>query len=618
MEPTHEDERTLLFGNKEVRYSTGMEEGIMHPNDPLHKMGTILAYVYKQHLGEASTGRFANNREGSIVREDGYVSIDAVALSDGTDLQDMIDELSTFGFQVDSTYRHVASGTIPVSSLGDICNCNTLVIVMPALAISNTGSVTSEGVVAMEADKVLKNLGFDGTGVRVGVIADSYNRLGGAKDDILSGDLPSADRIIVLDDSGDAPPRDEGRAMMQVIHDVAPGANLAFHTASGLARFAQGIQELATKAKCDVIVDDVFNVLEPAFQDGIIAQSVDKVRSMGVAYFSAIGNFARQSYEAPFVDSGLTTTVAGVKYRLHDFANSAPSGQPDVFQTIYLPNSYVPLVFQWDEPFVSASGPPGASSDLAIFLFDSDDILLFTFDSVNVGGDALEICDIDVAAFLRSIGKGNDPGYRFQIGIGLGAGKPPGRVKTTIFAPNGEFIDYRTNSGTGYGHCVASGSAAVAAAFARNTPAFGVDPPIVQPFSSAAGTPILIGKNGQRLPKPDIRRQPRFTGPDGAINTFYPTPENPIFFGTSAAAPHVAAVAALMLEANPALGPFAVYGNLERTAIDMSDPSTPGLNKGFDFRTGHGFVNASAVVEQVQSNRRRNLRSGTLVEGSEE
>ncbi len=88
----------------------------------------------------------------------------------------------------------------------------------------------------------------------------------------------------MLDDSA-CPGTDEGRAMLQIVHDVAPGASLAFNTAFlGTANFAQGIVNLANSGS-KVIVDDVIYFAEPMFQDGIIAQAVDTVKGNGVAYF---------------------------------------------------------------------------------------------------------------------------------------------------------------------------------------------------------------------------------------------------------------------------------------------------------------------------------------------
>src|ERR1019366_10619595 len=90
---------------------------------------------------------------------------------------------------------------------------------------------------------------------------------------------------------------DEARAMLQILHDVAPGAALAFYTAQNSeADFANGISALAT-AGAKVIADDVGYFDEPFYQDGLVAQAIDTVEGNGVAYFSAAGNDASASYE---------------------------------------------------------------------------------------------------------------------------------------------------------------------------------------------------------------------------------------------------------------------------------------------------------------------------------
>ena len=81
--------------------------------------------------------------------------------------------------------------------------------------------------------------------------------------------------------------------MVQLIHDVAPGAAQKFHTASnGILAFAESILELEA-AGSDVLVDDVGYPTENMFSDGIIAQAADRAVARGAAFFTSAGHAAR-------------------------------------------------------------------------------------------------------------------------------------------------------------------------------------------------------------------------------------------------------------------------------------------------------------------------------------
>src|SRR5205823_5678330 len=144
---------------------------------------------------------------------------------------------------------------------------------------------------------------------------------------------------------------DEGRAMLEEIHVVAPGSSLAFATGGqGASSFADNIQALAD-AGANVEVDDIGYMNSPMFNDGLIAQAADNVVSQGHAYFSAAGNDGSQGY----LDSwrSMTTTVAGISGTWQDF-----TGTGDPLQDFTLPvGDSIQLSFQWDDAFLEGGSP---------------------------------------------------------------------------------------------------------------------------------------------------------------------------------------------------------------------------------------------------------------------
>ena len=84
---------------------------------------------------------------------------------------------------------------------------------------------------------------------------------------------------------------DEGTAMLEIIHDLAPNAELGFATAFTSAALVRRQHPGAARhSGCDVIVDDVIYFDESPFQDGPIAQAVNDVTADGALYFSSAGN----------------------------------------------------------------------------------------------------------------------------------------------------------------------------------------------------------------------------------------------------------------------------------------------------------------------------------------
>ena len=624
---------------------------------PLAKVGLELAVLYHEHRAfeqsgaetfdaqslptpSPATASAAPATDSDVgANPSGYLSpvrgesvvVDAIPSGSPSALTAAMERL---GAENVARYRNLVSGRLPIDRIPDLAAVSSLRTARPAHATTRSRSVApslrtwleryadgeasgpvpapheapmpgatiSQGDVAMNTDDVRSNLNVDGAGVTVGVLSDSYDEslptATTAEDDIQSGDLPPAFRIEVLQD---VPGSDEGRAMMQLIHDVAPGADLAFHTAAGgRANFAQGILDLAD-AGADVTVDDIGYFNEPFFQDGPIAQAVDAVSSQGVPHFASAGNDAAQSYESA-TWSAVSRPSDGTPVYDFDPALTADTTQS---LTIGPAAQFGParIILQWDDPAASASqASPGADTDLDVELFrvdaNGDEVVLASSTTDNIDGDPIEILVYE---------NPNDAPVDLQLRITKAAGPDPGLVK---YVHNGAVAvnEYATNSSTSVGHNNATGGAGVAAAFYGDTPAFGTDPAVGEPFTSLGGTPILFDADGSRKGSPEIRNQPRFTAPDGTNTTFFGQDAEgdgfPNFFGTSAAAPHAAALAALQLQADASLSPSQVYANLAGGAEDMFPPTTPTDGEppavsdpqGYDFATGAGLVNAQNAI----------------------
>src|SRR5262249_39489410 len=154
-----------------------------------------------------------------------WVTIDASASGDAGRLQA---DREAWGGQGVVAFGRLVSARLPIAAIAALDGLASLQFARPAYRTTRAGLVTSQGDQAMRADIARTTLGLSGTGVTVGVLSDSFNCKGGAAGDVASGDLSPVN--VVQDDPGCTSGTDEGRAMLQIVHDVAPGASLAFAT----------------------------------------------------------------------------------------------------------------------------------------------------------------------------------------------------------------------------------------------------------------------------------------------------------------------------------------------------------------------------------------------------
>jgi subtilisin family serine protease len=203
---------------------------------------------------------------------------------------------------------------------------------LPLKPITRIGTVTTQADETIKTDWVRETLTIDtqnleGQGIKIGVISDSYNRDSGETQNIKTGDLPGVENpngyttpVNVLADGTNPYGKDEGRAMLQIIHDIVPGAELMFHSAVSTTEMASAIRKLQQEG-ADIIVDDLGFVNQSFFQDGIVAQAVDEVAEKGVVYISAAGNDGERSYEETFrpLNDAVDFSFENQDYIAHDF-----------------------------------------------------------------------------------------------------------------------------------------------------------------------------------------------------------------------------------------------------------------------------------------------------------
>lgn len=539
-----------------------------------------------------------NRSERQLLSEtDDIVIIDVIAKGDP---QTLLTRLVQHGMKPLAINGRIISGQMPTQRLDELDTLEDVNEVKLSKIITSQiksqGSVITQGDIATKSVIARSAFGVDGSGVTVGVISDSYNCLGGAAEDQSTQDLPP--RVIIIADAFDCAGRtDEGRALMQIVHDIAPGAKLLFHSGdNGSATTANAILKMVSDYKVDIIVDDFKAIAANFFQEDAITQAVQKAVKAGVVYVTAAGNEGRNAYQSAYREYRNNV----LKLNAHNFAIN---GSIDIYQRITVPEGVgFDLMLQWDSPAYSISGSSGSRNDLDIFIFNKKHTRILAFSNFdNIGKDPIENL-----YFLNNIGSGET---EFDIVITKASGASPQLIKYIILnSIDGIISEYATHSSGIFGHANSNSAITVGATNYLNTPKYGLAPPLVEYYSSAGGASILFDAQGKRLSTPLVYNKPDMTAPDDVDTTFFGNQDTdsngfPNIAGTSAAAPHVAGITALLLQAKPALQPTDIKNILNKTAIDImqvNNSTKSDLPTGFDFDSGHGLVNAMAAIRVAQ------------------
>ena len=675
------------------------------------RLGNGLGRLVAQRQGKATAAAGLGARQSELaIRDDqGRVMINLTPQK-GTDRAAFRRQAEAGGLEVTAVDAELGTleGFAPVGRLQTLAGLpDTGTIAQTLKPVTNAGVTTSQGVAFQKVDKVLDR-GIDGEGITVGVLSDSYDTAtvdlasGGpiltkADDDVASGDLPGPGNpdgdtqpVVVIEDYDAPDSTDEGRGMLQIVHDVAPAAKLCFATAfNGDVGFADNIRALADRdgpCKADVIVDDVSYFNEPFYSDGVISAAVDDVTAAGVSYFSSAGNSGDQNaWRSPVrlvPSSGVDTAAqsAGLDFSevdpalyaggLQDMrtgrgtdiaqtlaiepggglfdlqwadpvdtdgpdladpffsdtgdltaANSEDGveytvpvgddlvGQDVLFRTDGIPSGTTDLILDVVTPSGEELGPvdTGASPEvLPTTITEAGDYTVvvsgfggatgdFTVDASRILAPAATTTDFNALFFttdgdyLGSVGDDNtqtgQPNEVFPLNVSNTDYTDVQVViaRATVGTNQVPEIGYINNGGiyteeyftptapATFGHSTAAGANGVAA----------IDPfkPYVDEYYTSPGGRLsfYFNRNGQRYRTPQTRLKPDVASTDRGNTTFFVADDArdedtfPNFGGTSAAAPHAAGIAALMLDGSGGAGsltPSEVSSTMKETAFD--------------------------------------------------
>lgn len=475
-----------------------------------------------------------------------------------------------------------------------------------------SGNAISEGNVHLNANSARSTHSVTGAGIPVGVMSDSYNfptntPATNATNDVASDDLPGAANpcgwttaVQVLDEANTSQ-GDEGRAMSQIVHDLAPGSPLKFATAfGGEATFATNVNSLRTNG-AKVITDDVSYFAEPFYQEGIVGNAMNTAVAAGIPVSTIaanqnlrVGGNTWNGFERTYSPAACSPIAAATLEAGLDDCTIFGAGDTSYGFTLAA-NREVNIILQWNEPQSGAS-----NTDIDLFLINNTDPMSPTVlaSSVNVNSGAGN----KPFEFINWTAGGTPLNLLLAVGRFSGTGTP--KFKILFFAGSTAVTaaEYNvTNAPAGttvgtqiFGHSCSPMVITFAAVDVATTTT-------AETFSSRGPCPMRHWGpvNGTTpaaaLAVPVSPGKPDVAASDGGLNTFFPIP-NPgpgsppyRFYGTSAAAPHGAAVIALMLHKNGALTPAQIKTHLVNTATAM--PSAGGVNV-----VGSGLINALAAV----------------------
>jgi hypothetical protein len=558
------------------------------PADHLDARLTEIASAAEQHLEgplrDAALVRQANHQNSPFEpRWDAASDVQVYLHYDPENAAPDREQLAALGATgiVESPRLAVIQAWVPASQLTAVSELPGVMHVgLPRYAMSKQapsfgpqtriGSVDTQGDTILHASTFRKATGDTGQGVTVGVISDGDQHISQSQS---TKDLPTN----IWNDPNDASnfksTGDEGTAMMEIVYDLAPGVGrLGFCGPQTTVDFLTCLDDFKGNISPNIIVDDLGFPGGAMFSEDTFTSGVQAFATANpdVHLVTAAGNDGTGFWQGTWSTSAalaVNTTVNRVSYtRAMNFDTGG--GSNPYLQISVNPGDVIDYIVEWDDPW-SDTATANDPNDFDVVVFDSDTgsgTAVACNQGINIGptGQGTK-CDQSNTSSLKSPGpqpiQGNEwtahQGTYYLEVFGVHGSLNGKRIKILVFDQSAyQVIVSPSTSGSVYGH------AALAHPTETSVGAVYSGDLSLESYSSTG--PVELGTGGTQTSE----MKPDFVAPDCVSVTGAGGFNNP-FCGTSAAAPHIAGLMALLISGYPDQSP---YDLLKTSATPKGSP----------------------------------------------
>lgn len=436
-------------------------------------------------------------------------------------------------------------------------------------AASPAGGIDHNGVMIMRAGQFVAQTGTSGSGAKVGVQSAGISSLQVIQG---RGELPAV-QVVKPSDGASSQAGDEGTALLEEVHAVAPGAGLAYCGPNTFVEYTSCLSQMIATGATILVDDLIFPQQDLLSSDSSAVQAIEQLlaQNPAVALFTAGGNYNGSYWEGNYSPVALSSlgqpplTCPSNGATQTDYYVSEFNGDPGQLLTV-LQSARFPLALAWADP------PGHNASKFDVYWVDSSDSTksgcLSTGSATDTQIAVNETFTAGSYTLYIATPDASSGGKFLKLWVG-------GDGLTTLSKPTaGAVVTVQA---------FASGAVSVGAV--NGSDGVGND---IESFSSLG--PIAIA-----FPEVKQIQAPVLVAPDGinvdANGTYFAGSLFPDgnFYGTSASAPNAAGVAALIRGAFPAFTASQLVAALKAGAAQLGSAPPDGT-------FGYGRIDAMGTL----------------------